>query len=277
MDTQYVGTIGIGRPPQVLSMILDTGSSNLWVYSSRCNATACMRRPSYEHDRSDAYISPGTYVGPKRTLAQRASPNTSGVRAHDFYIRYGSGGVAGHFAKDVIQLGTMSLPAHTFGEVVDVRGEAFNWGQYDGILGLAFPPLSLPGTVPVLDALASSTLLRHAMFSFYFSHAADGHPEEARSRFMLGGVEPAYAASAFNFHAVRHSSYWELQLDDVLPDGRSLGLCRPRNATLEQQAQQPAGVSFGCRAAIDTGTSMITGPSHAAETLADRLNVEPDC
>ena len=32
----------------------------------------------------------------------------------------------------------------------------------DGILGLAFPPLALPGTVPVLDALASSTLLLHS-------------------------------------------------------------------------------------------------------------------
>ena len=289
-DTQYVGTIGVGRPPQVLSVILDTGSSNLWVYSSRCNATACVRRPSYEHARSEAYEYPNTYVGPKRTLAQRAAPNTSGVRGHDFYIRYGSGGVAGHFAQDTVQLGAMSLPAHTFGEVMDVRGEAFNFGQYDGILGLAFPPLALPGTVPVLDALVSATLLRHAMFSFYFSHAADGHPEESRSRFMLGGVEPSYAASPFHFHPVRHSSYWELQLDDVLLDGKSLGLCRPRNATLtlEQQAQQPAGsmggptmgalgALGGCRAAIDTGTSMITGPSHAAETLADRLNVEPDC
>ena len=174
-DTQYVGTIGVGRPPQVLSVILDTGSSNLWVYSSRCNATACVRRTSYEHDRSTAYASP--------------VPNgSSGVRKHDFVIRYGSGGVAGHFAQDVVQLGTTSLPTHTFGEVVDVRGEAFSSGHYDGILGLAFPSLSLPGTVPVLDALTSSALLRHPMFSFYFSHAADGHPEEARSRFMCAAA-----------------------------------------------------------------------------------------
>ena len=195
-DTQYVGQIGVGQPRQVLSVIFDTGSSNLWVYSSRCNATACARRSSYEHDRSEAYGWPNTYVGPKRTLAERASPNTSGVRGHEFYIRYGSGGVAGRFAQDVIQLDNMSLPAHTFGEVVDVRGEAFNWGHYDGILGLAFPTLSLPGTVPVLDALNASALLRHPMFSFYFSHAADGHPDEARSRFMCAATPPPCAVLA---------------------------------------------------------------------------------
>ena len=62
-DTQYVGTLGVGRPPQVLSVILDTGSSNLWVYSSRCNSTACLRRSTYDHGRSHTYEEPQAMGG----------------------------------------------------------------------------------------------------------------------------------------------------------------------------------------------------------------------
>lgn len=267
-DTQYVGTIGVGRPPQVLSVILDTGSSNLWVYSSHCISTACARRSTYEHDRSEAYVAP--------------VPNASTGQHETFYIRYGSGGVAGHFARDAVRLGSMALPNHTFGEVLQVRGEAFSFGHYDGILGLAFPALSLPGTTPVLDALAGSARLRHPMFSFYFSHAADDGGAVAGadppSRFMLGGVDPAYAASSFSFHPVRHPSYWELQLDEVLLDGRPLGVCRRLNSSEPgAPAHHHRLDGLGCRAAIDTGTSMITGPRGAVEQLADRLNVEGDC
>lgn len=45
-NNQYVGMIGIGSPPQYLSVVMDTGSSDLWIPGMGC--TACGNHATFD-------------------------------------------------------------------------------------------------------------------------------------------------------------------------------------------------------------------------------------
>ena len=51
-NTQYIGNIGIGNPPQFVPVIFDTGSANLWVDSKICMDESCLSHTQYDHTRS---------------------------------------------------------------------------------------------------------------------------------------------------------------------------------------------------------------------------------
>jgi hypothetical protein len=46
LQSQYVGRIGVGTPPQWMDCVFDTGSANLWITSSECEDEACKTHPS---------------------------------------------------------------------------------------------------------------------------------------------------------------------------------------------------------------------------------------
>ena len=88
-DNQYVGTIGIGTPPQIFTVVFDTGSSDIWVPGVAC--TNCGYHSFFNPDNSSSY--------------QVSELLLSDGDVEPFTLNYGSGAVRGHKAKETITLG----------------------------------------------------------------------------------------------------------------------------------------------------------------------------
>ena len=92
---QYVGVIGIGTPPQMFSVVFDTGSSDIWVPGHACST--CGRHSLFDSNSSFSYED--TQRG---TVLDRKT----------FSLAYGTGSVMGHVAKE-----TITIDHHRYKEV----------------------------------------------------------------------------------------------------------------------------------------------------------------
>ena len=103
MNTQYFVELEIGTPAQKFTVVPDTGSSNVWVYSSRCTTTVCKKHNTYDHSKSSTYEANG----------------------EKFDISYGSGEVRGSVSEDLVKLGKYEAENFAFGEITAAKGITF--------------------------------------------------------------------------------------------------------------------------------------------------------
>ena len=225
MNTQYFVTIQVGTPAQEFTVVPDTGSSNLWMYSSSCYSIACLRHNRFKSKKSSTFEDDG----------------------QDFKIEYGSGGVEGTTGKDTVTMGDATATM-TFGEIKKTSGAMFLVSQLDGILGLAYPTISVD-KLPVF--IQESDLTDHS-FSFYLHN----NPDE--SYMMIPGIDEDAKFEKIQTHAVKQQGYWALNLtglkqgDTVVPADGIMGV-------------------------IDSGTSLIAGPKSVVDPLIDGITVDKSC
>jgi len=190
LNAQYYTEIQLGTPGQPFKVILDTGSSNLWVPSTDCSSLACYLHSKYDHDASSTYKANGS----------------------DFAIRYGSGSLEGYVSEDTLQLGDLIIPNQDFAEATSEPGLAFAFGKFDGILGLAYDTISVDKIVPPIYNAINNDLLDEPKFAFYLG---DADKSEEGGVATFGGVDKSKFKGDITWLPVRRKAYWEVKFDGI--------------------------------------------------------------
>eukprot|EP00727_Mastigamoeba_balamuthi_P012484 m51a1_g7859 putative lysosomal aspartic protease-like (316) ;mRNA; r:254351-255298 len=182
----------------------------------------CTSRSCRAHARYDA------------SLSSTHAPNGTA-----FSIAYGSGSVSGFYSTDVATVAGLAVRGQSFGEVTQQTGAAFAAGKFDGIVGLAFDSISADHATPLWYNLLRQGLVQQPLFSFWLSK----NPEAPLGgQITLGGTDPARYKGPLLYVPLAEATYWQVELEGLAFEGRE-------------------HCTAGCKAIVDTGTSLIMGPS----------------
>ncbi|KAI4165072.1 MAG: hypothetical protein LQ342_001349 [Letrouitia transgressa] len=190
LNAQYFSEIAIGTPAQSFKVVLDTGSSNLWVPSQDCVSIACFLHSSYDSSASSTYKKNGS----------------------SFEIQYGSGSLSGFISQDIIQIGDLKVKHQDFAEATSEPGLAFAFGRFDGILGLGYDSISVNKIVPPFYNMVDQKLLDEPVFAFYLS---DTNEDGDESEVTFGGINKGHYSGNIIKLPLRRKAYWEADLDAI--------------------------------------------------------------
>uniref|UniRef100_UPI0037E7FAA1 nothepsin n=1 Tax=Semicossyphus pulcher TaxID=241346 RepID=UPI0037E7FAA1 len=212
----------------------------------------------FDTGSSDLWVPSSYCVSQACALHTRFRAFESTSFRHDgrmFGIHYGSGHLLGVMARDTLKVGDLTALNQEFGESVYEPGAAFVMAKFDGVLGLGYPALAEILGNPVFDNMLAQKTVEEPIFSFYLSRrTSSSNPE---GELLLGGKDETFYSGPINWLPVTAKGYWQIKMDSVAVQGVS-SFC-PR----------------GCQAIVDTGTSLIAGPTNDILSLQQLIGASP--
>jgi len=109
----------------------------------------------------------------------------------------------------------------------------------------------------LMDCMVHDKVLKSNIFSVFF-----GADDNEDSEITFGEFKQSRIASSIFYAPVSTPGYWQVKMEDVTIDNQKQKLCSGKD---------------GCQVAVDTGTSLLAGPTDIINSLIDRLSVADDC
>ncbi|WVN90263.1 uncharacterized protein L203_105499 [Cryptococcus depauperatus CBS 7841] len=242
-DIGYLCEIQIGTPCQTFLMLMDTGSADTWVPSTKCGQQRCGKHTALGDDVSS------TFRGINR----------------QFQVTYGSGAVSGVLAADTMIIAGMTLNNHSMGVTLQesVQFSASNV-PFDGLMGLALGKLSNQGVPTPIESLQSAGILKNTILGIALGRVNDGINN---GELVFGQADKA-KIDASTTQTLRLSSsdgFWQVEMAAVTVDGHDIVTGRQAildTGTSLMIAPEADAIAFHkqIRGAADIGNGMFSVP-----------------
>lgn len=295
-ESFFSGPVGIGNPPQEFNMVFDTGSDYVIVPSVYCDSDMCKASSNqFDPGKSSSYISQTPKKlkekGEYRSLYVKfGSGSVLAVLGED-QVTIGDLVVPqmkfGQIVQDNLQVGNVKNLEGILGmgsKVLDTKPVSFDdqeddvrfrqaassnakfmlWRDQKGQLTQRNDNMGVaPGEIDsaelsfMTSIVHKNVLTDHNLFSFFFSNqkSIDGIV-------TFGGYDETMVEDEVRWNdVVTDDIYWQIKLDDIKVNGKSLGLC-------------PSGQ---CTAIVDTGTTLLLAPGSFVKKITEAIDFKEDC
>ncbi|TQW01011.1 hypothetical protein V2A60_002029 [Cordyceps javanica] len=252
----YAAQIGIGTPPQNITVLIDTGSSELWVNPDCSTARAQDAQQCASFGRYEPGKSRTPPTGPFGSEEIRFGDPTDTSTLTSVNITY---------FTDKIAFGRLSIKNQTFGVVTASER------QSQGILGLApdlhegfrsGEPYSL-----VLNSMARQRVIASRVFSLDLRHS------DAKSGALIyGGLDRSRFIGTLDRVPIINGLEGEARLAVSL---RTVGMTLPPSRASTTYAVQGDDFDDG-NVMLDSGTTISRLKANVARPILTALDVKPD-
>jgi hypothetical protein len=191
-------------------VVFDTGSSDVWVVSSKCSSTGCANHHQYSSHLSASYESLGGGSEEEEEEEDEDEEGDGGMME----VSYGTGHVRAWLGQETVGVGGLVLKNQVIGEATSLSHD-FMGTPFDGIFGLGLAPLASSHQAPPFYTMMQAGLVDEAVFALYVQGKG--------GELDLGGIDTSRFHGPLVYAPLTDDHYWQIQLDDITLDSLMLG------------------------------------------------------